>query len=136
VDIPSKKPDRFIAGSSLENSPSHRKLPLREVCRVLRWRSIRFGFAARSCRRGAARNWHGCPIHATWPKNNADFWRTKILTNQKRDLAVTRELKRAGWRVLRIWEHALARKHEARTVGRLRRALGRNNAARSPEPRV
>lgn len=68
--------------------------------------------------------WHGCPIHATWPKNNADFWRTKILTNQKRDRVVTRELKRRGWRVLRVWEHSLTRKHQARTVARLRRALG------------
>ena len=80
--------------------------------------------------------WHGCPIHATWPKNNAAFWEAKILGNRKRDRAVTRELKRRGWRVLRIWEHALARKHEARTVGRLRRALGGNNAARIPEPGV
>lgn len=22
--------------------------------------------------------WHGCPTHATWPKQNAAFWRTKI----------------------------------------------------------
>jgi len=69
--------------------------------------------------------WHGCPIHATWPKNNAAFWEAKILGNMRRDRAVTRELKRTGWRVLRIWEHALARKHEARTVARLRRALRR-----------
>jgi DNA (cytosine-5)-methyltransferase 1 len=28
--------------------------------------------------------WHGCPIHGTWPKNNAEWWREKILTNRKR----------------------------------------------------
>jgi DNA mismatch endonuclease (patch repair protein) len=67
--------------------------------------------------------WHGCPTHATWPKNNADFWRAKILGNQKRDRAVTRLLKREGWRVIRIWEHALTRKHAARTVTRLKRVL-------------
>jgi DNA mismatch endonuclease (patch repair protein) len=31
--------------------------------------------------------WHGCPIHATWPKANADFWRNKIETNQRRLVA-------------------------------------------------
>ena len=25
--------------------------------------------------------WHGCPEHATWPKQNADFWRAKIEAN-------------------------------------------------------
>jgi DNA mismatch endonuclease (patch repair protein) len=67
--------------------------------------------------------WHGCPKHATWPKQNTAFWRTKILRNQARDREVNRLLKKAGWRVLRIWEHALTRKHEARTVARLRRVL-------------
>jgi DNA mismatch endonuclease, patch repair protein len=67
--------------------------------------------------------WHGCPAHATWPKQNADFWRTKILGNRRRDRAVNRLLKQAGWRVIRIWEHALTKKHEARTVSRLRRMI-------------
>src|SRR5688500_3905440 len=22
--------------------------------------------------------WHGCPVHATWPKQNAEFWAQKI----------------------------------------------------------
>jgi DNA mismatch endonuclease, patch repair protein len=67
--------------------------------------------------------WHGCPTHATWPKQNAEFWRTKILGNQKRDRAVSRRLKQRGWRVVRIWEHALTRRHEGRTGARLRRIL-------------
>src|SRR5437868_2865541 len=28
--------------------------------------------------------WHGCPEHATWPKQNAEFWRAKILANRAR----------------------------------------------------
>ena len=51
--------------------------------------------------------WHGCPIHATQPKTNAKFWRTKIARNQARDVLVTRTLRRDGWRVLRVWEHEL-----------------------------
>ncbi len=65
--------------------------------------------------------WHGCPLHATQPKQNAEFWRTKIARNQARDRLVTRTLRRAGWRVLRLWEHELTKRNEARLIGRLRR---------------
>ncbi|MFF7485848.1 very short patch repair endonuclease [Streptomyces luteogriseus] len=49
--------------------------------------------------------WHGCPQHATWPKNNAAFWRTKIEGNKRRDLDTDERLTAAGWLVLRVWEH-------------------------------
>lgn len=49
--------------------------------------------------------WHACPEHLVWPKNNASFWKTKILSNKRRDKVVTNALKREGWRVLRLWEH-------------------------------
>ncbi|UUV36330.1 very short patch repair endonuclease [Amycolatopsis roodepoortensis] len=49
--------------------------------------------------------WHGCPEHATWPKTNADFWRTKIETNRRRDLDTDHKFAEAGWLVIRIWEH-------------------------------
>jgi DNA mismatch endonuclease (patch repair protein) len=68
--------------------------------------------------------WHGCPKHATKPKNNRAFWLRKLSANKARDTLVTRTLRRAGWRVLRVWEHELARKHQARLVRRLQRALG------------
>src|SRR5688572_24838136 len=29
--------------------------------------------------------WHGCPLHASWPKANASFWRDKIIANRRRD---------------------------------------------------
>lgn len=63
--------------------------------------------------------WHGCPKHATKPKNNRGFWRRKLSANKLRDQVVTRTLRRAGWRVLRVWEHELARQNEARLVRRL-----------------
>lgn len=68
--------------------------------------------------------WHGCPRHATWPANRAAWWRKKILGNQARDRLVTRTLRRAGWRVLRIWEHELAKKQAAKLRRKLRRAVG------------
>lgn len=49
--------------------------------------------------------WHGCPEHATWPKQNADFWRQKIETNRARDADTDARLRAIGWTVLRVWEH-------------------------------
>ncbi|MBL9200931.1 MAG: DNA mismatch endonuclease Vsr [Opitutaceae bacterium] len=71
--------------------------------------------------------WHGCPVHGTQPRQNARFWREKIARNRARDRRVTRELRNRGWRVLRIWEHALKRRHEHRLLARLATALGRKH---------
>ncbi|MFF5469767.1 very short patch repair endonuclease [Streptomyces achromogenes] len=49
--------------------------------------------------------WHGCPEHATWPKTNADFWRTKIEGNRRRDMDTDERLESAGWLAVRVWEH-------------------------------
>uniref|UniRef100_UPI0012D3BD5B very short patch repair endonuclease n=1 Tax=Catellatospora paridis TaxID=1617086 RepID=UPI0012D3BD5B len=52
--------------------------------------------------------WHGCPDHATWPKNNEQFWRTKIEGNRARDVDTDARLAAAGWLTVRIWEHEKA----------------------------
>lgn len=49
--------------------------------------------------------WHGCPLHATWPKANADFWRGKIEVNRARDADTDRRQRALGWEVVRIWAH-------------------------------
>jgi DNA mismatch endonuclease, patch repair protein len=51
--------------------------------------------------------WHGCPDHYTPPRSRARFWAKKLKENVERDIRQTFELERAGWRVLRIWEHQL-----------------------------
>ena len=51
--------------------------------------------------------WHGCPEHATWPKTNSDFWRSKIEANRTRDDDTNARLIAAGWHVVRVWEHEL-----------------------------
>ena len=72
--------------------------------------------------------WHGCPQHSTQPKNNAEFWREKLAGNKARDVLVGLTLRKAGWRVLRIWEHDLKKKQQRRLLARLRRVLGQGEA--------
>ncbi len=69
--------------------------------------------------------WHACAKHGTRPAGNRAFWKAKLDRNAERDRQVTRLLRRADWKVLRVWEHELAVKHWPRVVGRVLRALGR-----------
>jgi DNA mismatch endonuclease (patch repair protein) len=52
--------------------------------------------------------WHGCPKHGRKPGSNRAYWLPKLRRNRKRDLAVTRNLSKNGWAVLRVWEHDLS----------------------------
>ena len=67
--------------------------------------------------------WHGCPRHYIVPGNNAEFWRRKLGARRDRDRLVNRTLRRAGWSVVRVWEHAL--RDEGRVAARVARALVR-----------
>ncbi|HSR94641.1 MAG TPA: very short patch repair endonuclease [Solirubrobacterales bacterium] len=49
--------------------------------------------------------WHRCPLHATFPKANAAWWRAKLEQNFERDRRNDKALTRAGWTVVRVWEH-------------------------------
>lgn len=49
--------------------------------------------------------WHGCPKHGRVPKTNAGFWGRKVRINRMRDRDTDRQLRDAGWTVLRFWEH-------------------------------
>lgn len=49
--------------------------------------------------------WHGCPEHASWPKSNAAWWRSKIERNRSRDAETDLLLADKGWVSLRVWEH-------------------------------
>jgi G:T-mismatch repair DNA endonuclease (very short patch repair protein) len=48
--------------------------------------------------------------------------RSQFARNRTRDRFVTRTLRRAGWRVLRIRGHELTKKNTRRLAARLRRA--------------
>jgi len=56
--------------------------------------------------------WHGHPKRCIMPKSNCTYWNEKIARNKKRDRLVSRELKKAGWKVVRIWEIDLKRNFE------------------------
>ena len=49
--------------------------------------------------------WHVCPVHATWPVRNGEWWRDKLLANERRDRETDAALNERGWTVVRVWEH-------------------------------
>ena len=49
--------------------------------------------------------WHGCPKHFHAPKSNADWWRLKLESVQRRDADTLRQLEAAGWLPVVVWEH-------------------------------
>ena len=67
--------------------------------------------------------WHGhdCGRNLT-PKRNVALWLRKFDSNKHRDARVTRALRGEGWRVIRIWECALA-KHPETCIRRIQRVL-------------
>jgi len=59
--------------------------------------------------------WHGhrgCAKGRTLPKTRREFWQSKIHRNVERDQSAVRKLRRAGWRVLKVWECKLKRPGE------------------------
>lgn len=72
--------------------------------------------------------WHGCPKHCNQPANNRAFWLRKLSGNRDRDRLVNRALRRANWRVVRIWECALQKRPES-CVRRIQRMLGSRPAS-------
>ena len=49
--------------------------------------------------------WHGCPIHGTKPKANAEWWAQKLSANVARDHDTAAKLTAAGWTLVTVWEH-------------------------------
>jgi DNA mismatch endonuclease (patch repair protein) len=65
--------------------------------------------------------WHGWRF-PVWEKKLAQYWRHKIETNRRRDQRNFQRLRRAGWRVIRIWEHEVERDAPG-CVGRIQAAI-------------
>ena len=51
--------------------------------------------------------WHGCRWHGKREHAvNGWYWPDKIAGNRTRDRDTDKRLRRAGWTVVRVWEHA------------------------------
>ena len=57
------------------------------------------------------------------PKSRNEFWTRKFDSNVARDRLVTRTLRKAGWKIIRIWECELAPRGSIRAIGRIELAL-------------
>ncbi|XOB40886.1 MAG: very short patch repair endonuclease [Candidatus Nealsonbacteria bacterium] len=66
--------------------------------------------------------WHGCPKCKLEPVTNKRFWAEKISINKKRDVAVSKEIKKANWLVLRFWEHQI-KKNPKSAIKKLKKYL-------------
>ena len=71
--------------------------------------------------------WHGWRFPA-WCHKLAPYWHRKIEGNRRRDIQNFRRLRKAGWSVIRLWEHQI--KNEPNVwVSRILRALARRATA-------
>lgn len=66
--------------------------------------------------------WHGCPDHYVRPGSREEFWAIRLRVNVERDQRQTLDLERAGWTVVRAWEHEVFTDLPA-VVARVRAAL-------------
>ena len=74
-----------------------------------------------------------CLGGSTGLRTGKAFWKQKLAANMARDRFVNRELRKQGWKVVRIWEHELgagtrSQNPEARiqkVVEKIRRAMGK-----------
>jgi DNA mismatch endonuclease (patch repair protein) len=94
------------------------------------WRSSRLAVFVDGC------FWHGhdCGKNLT-PRTNTLTWSDKIRNNRRRDIRVTRALRRQGWSVYRFAECELARRPE-RCLKRIRAMLIRFHGPRFSSERA
>ena len=69
--------------------------------------------------------WHGCKQHSRTPLSNVSYWSEKIKRNRLRDAKASRELRREGWTVIRLWEHSVKKKPEG-AIRKITSALEKN----------
>ena len=85
--------------------------------------------------------WHGWQF-PRWRSRLSSFWQAKIERNRKRDLRNFAKLRRAGWVIVRIWEHEVSRNVEAcvdriaEVVARQRRLRNQREPYRSPSTSI
>lgn len=69
--------------------------------------------------------WHrhpGCKFAYT-PKSRVEFWLRKFDNNVARDKLVTRTLRKASWKIIRVWECNLVPRRSNLIASRIRRVV-------------
>ena len=124
MDVHSKRTRSFNM-SRIPSSHTKPELRLQEALRARRVRGYRLhstllgrpDFEFRSLRTLVFVDgcfWHGCATCSDGrrPRSNKKYWNPKLTMNQERDRRNTRRLRRAGWSVIRFWEHEVLREPE------------------------
>jgi|ERR1051326_4918635 G:T-mismatch repair DNA endonuclease (very short patch repair protein) len=116
-----KKSSMDAGGGRLNSSPS----PLSSPARGEERKAGGKGTAWRSSRLGGS-----SPL-----RTGKEFWWNKLVANQRRDRVVNATLRRAGWRVVRIWEHELQQGTRRKEEGRgMKEGGGRKKGANVQRP--
>jgi DNA mismatch endonuclease Vsr len=76
--------------------------------------------------------WHGCGQCSHAFRKNRRYWNAKIAGNSERDRRNDASLRRAGYRVLRVWEHELSAGCDGKWLIRLKRWLTTRLASAIP----
>ena len=74
--------------------------------------------------------WHGCSDHGTLPRNNREWWSSKLAGNRERDGRKDSELLELGWLPVHVWEHEDVEVTTARLVGLWSDRTGRSGPSR------
>jgi DNA mismatch endonuclease (patch repair protein) len=77
--------------------------------------------------------WHGHPKRCIMPQTNIEYWSGKIARNRKRDKEVNHILRKAGWVVIRLWEHDVKNRFE-KCINIILKALEKENGAHTKQP--
>jgi len=68
--------------------------------------------------------WHMNPKKFIMPKTNVEYWKTKIIRNQARDIFVNKVLSESGWCILRFWESEI-KKNKIAVIEKILKAIDR-----------
>ena len=76
--------------------------------------------------------WHGCPhCQRKLPQTNRAYWQRKIKRNVELASLTNQQLRAAGWRVIRIWEHEIRNLADRKRISdEIRRALNNKELER------
>lgn len=76
--------------------------------------------------------WHGWRF-PLWRDELSAFWQEKIQRNRERDQRNFRRLRRAGWRVIRLWQHQLRRDFDG-SIALIEKVLSEEEGGRGGSP--